>query len=204
MRHCALRTFRNELRKGREKLYGIQIWVALPKQYEETDPDFAHYPADLLPKIDGEGKIVRIIAGSLFGKTSPVQTFSQLFYADAAVERGASLVLSDDYEERAIYLLEGDIEIHGQKFEPGRLLVFSSGDEITIKGISPARFVLSAENCSTARVTSGGTLSQARARGSSKPNRIGRAPGSRRFQVIPSLSRFPGDRRRSDVQIWFG
>ena len=132
----------NELRKGREKLYGIQIWVALPKQYEETDPDFAHYPADLLPKIDGEGKIVRIIAGSLFGKTSPVQTFSQLFYADAAVERGASLVLSDDYEERAIYLLEGDIEIHGQKFEPGRLLVFSSGDEITIKGISAARFVL--------------------------------------------------------------
>ena len=132
----------NELRKGREKLYGIQIWVALPKQYEETDPDFAHYPADLLPKIDGEGKIVRIIAGSLFGKTSPVQTFSQLFYADAAFERGASLVLSDDYEERAIYLVEGDIEIHGQKFEPGRLLVFSSGDEITIKGISPARFVL--------------------------------------------------------------
>ena len=51
-------------------------------------------------------------------------------------------MLSDDYEERAIYLLEGDIEIHGQKFEPGRLLVFSSGDEITIKGISPARFVL--------------------------------------------------------------
>ena len=132
----------NELRKGREKLYGIQIWVALPKQYEETDPDFTHYPADLLPKIDGEGKIVRIIAGSLFGKTSPVQTFSQLFYADAAVERGASLVLSEDYEERAIYLLEGDIEIHGQKFEPGRLLVFSSGDEITIKGISAARFVL--------------------------------------------------------------
>jgi redox-sensitive bicupin YhaK (pirin superfamily) len=131
-----------ELRKKRQKLYGIQIWVALPKQYEETDPDFTHYPADLLPQIDGEGKTVRIIAGSFFGKASPVRTFSKLFYADAAFEPGASLLLNDDYRERAIYLLQGDVDIHGQRFESGRLLVFSSGDEITIKALSAARFVL--------------------------------------------------------------
>ena len=74
----------NELRKRRQKLSGIQIWVALPKQYEEMAPDFTHYGAGLLPQIDGEGKTVRIIAGSLFGKASPVKTLSQLFYADAA------------------------------------------------------------------------------------------------------------------------
>ena len=132
----------NELRKRRHKLYGIQIWVALPKQYEETDPDFTHYAADLLARIDGEGKTVRVIAGSLLGKTSPVKTFSNLFYADAALNSGASLLLNNEYEERGIYLLEGDVEIHGQTFEPGRLLVFSSGDEITIKAESAARFVL--------------------------------------------------------------
>jgi redox-sensitive bicupin YhaK (pirin superfamily) len=132
----------NELRKRRQKLYGIQIWVALPKQYEEMDPDFTHYAADLLPRIDGEGKTVRIIAGSLFGKASPVKTLSQLFYADAAVDSGASLLLNNDYDERGIYLLEGDVDIHGQRFEPGRLLVFSSGDEITIKAVSAARFVV--------------------------------------------------------------
>jgi redox-sensitive bicupin YhaK (pirin superfamily) len=132
----------NELRKRRQKLSGIQIWVALPKQYEEMDPDFTHYAADLLPQIDGEGKTVRIIAGSLFGKASPVKTLSQLFYADAAVDSGASLLLNNDYDERGIYLLEGDVDIHGQRFEPGRLLVFSSGDEITIKAVSAARFVL--------------------------------------------------------------
>ena len=113
----------NELRKRRQKLSGIQIWVALPKQYEEMAPDFTHYGADLLPQIDGEGKTVRIIAGSLFGKASPVKTLSQLFYADAAVDSGASFLLNNDYAERGIYLLEGDVDIHGQRFAPGRLLV---------------------------------------------------------------------------------
>jgi redox-sensitive bicupin YhaK (pirin superfamily) len=131
-----------ELRKRRQKLYGIQIWVALPKQHEETAPDFTHYAAEVLPQIDGEGKTVRIIAGSLFGKASPVKTLSPLFYADAALDSGASFLLNNDYDERGIYLLEGDVDIHGQRFEPGRLLVFSSGDEITIKAVSAARFVV--------------------------------------------------------------
>ena len=132
----------NELRKRRQKLSGIQIWVALPKQHEEIDPDFTHYAAGSLPQIEGEGKTVRIIAGSLFGKESPVKTLSRLFYADAALDAGASLLLNNDYNERGIYLLEGDVDIHGQRFEPGRLLVFSSGDEITIKAVAAARFVL--------------------------------------------------------------
>jgi len=132
----------NELRKRRQKLSGIQIWVALPKQHEEIDPDFTHYAAGSLPRIEGEGKTVRIIAGSLFGKESPVKTLSRLFYADAALDAGASLLLNNDYNERGIYLLEGDVDIHGQRFEPGRLLVFSSGDEITIKAVAAARFVL--------------------------------------------------------------
>ena len=85
---------------------------------------------------------MRIIAGSLFGTASPVKTFSELFYADAALDSGASLLLNNDYDERGIYLLEGDVEVHGQRFEPGRLLVFSSGDEITIKAVSAARLVL--------------------------------------------------------------
>jgi redox-sensitive bicupin YhaK (pirin superfamily) len=101
-----------------------------------------HYAADSLPQIDGGGKTVRVIAGSFFGKASPVKTFSKLFYADAAFDPGASLVLDNEHEERGIYLLEGNVEIHGQTFEPGRLLVFSSGDEITIKGVSAARMVL--------------------------------------------------------------
>jgi len=132
----------NELRKQRQKLYGIQIWVALPKQYEETDPDFTHYAAELLPQVEGEGKTVRVIAGSLFGKASPVKTFSKLFYGDTVCRPGASLLLDNEHEERGIYLLEGIVEIAGQTFEPGRLLVFSSGDKVRVKARSAARLLL--------------------------------------------------------------
>ena len=131
-----------ELRKQRQKLYGIQIWVALPRHHEETEPDFTHYAAGSLPVIEGEGKTVRVIAGSLFGKASPVKTYSALFYGDASLQPGASLSLDKQYHERAIYLLEGSVEIAGQPFEPGRLLVFSSGDEITVKASSTARLLL--------------------------------------------------------------
>jgi redox-sensitive bicupin YhaK (pirin superfamily) len=131
-----------ELRKRRQKLYGIQIWVALPKQHEETEPDFAHYAAESLPLIEDDGTSVRVIAGSLFQKTSPVKTFSSLFYADAVLQAGVQLSLGADHEERAIYLLEGMVEVGGQLFEPGRLLVFSSGDEILVKADTTARLLL--------------------------------------------------------------
>jgi redox-sensitive bicupin YhaK (pirin superfamily) len=131
-----------ELRKQRQNLYGIQIWVALPKRYEETEPDFSHYADASLPVIEGEGKNVRVIAGSLFGKSSPVKTFSALFYADATLQAGASLSLGNEYEERAIYILEGTVEVAGQPFEAGRLLVFSSGDVIAVEAKIATRILL--------------------------------------------------------------
>ena len=129
----------SELRKRRQKLYGIQIWVALPREREETEPDFTHYPAASLPVSESEGATVRVIAGNFRGRTSPVKTFSALFYADAVLQRGASLTLENAYEERAIYLLEGSVAIREQVFEPGRLLVFSPGDEIAVSAASNAR-----------------------------------------------------------------
>ena len=132
----------SELRKQRQKLYGIQIWVALPKQKEETDPDFTHYAAASLPVIEGEGKSVRVIAGSLFGERSPVKSYSALFYADAILRPGATLALDKEYAERAIYLVEGAVEIAGQTFEAGRLLVFSAAETIAVKAASAVRLLL--------------------------------------------------------------
>lgn len=131
-----------ENRKQREKLFGIQIWVALPKRYEETEPDFTHYQYTTLPVIDGEGKTVRVIAGSLFGKTSPVKTLSVLFYADATLQPGALVSIAPEHQERTVYVLDGSVDIGGQLFESGRLLVFAPGDRITIKATSASRMLL--------------------------------------------------------------
>jgi redox-sensitive bicupin YhaK (pirin superfamily) len=124
------------------KMFGIQSWVALPQAAEEAAPDFHHHRAGALPLIEAEGKRVRIIAGSLYGKTSPVRTFSEMFYADAALAAGARLPLPAGHEERAIYIADGTIDIAGDNFEAGRLLVFRPGDEITVAALTPSRLLL--------------------------------------------------------------
>ncbi len=128
-------------RSGR-KIWGIQSWVALPAAAEEVAPDFFHHRGETLPSIAAEGKHARVIAGSLFGETSPVRTFSDMFYADVALAAGAKVPLPADHEERAIYIAGGAIEIAGDRFEEGRLLVFRPGDEITVTALAPSRLLL--------------------------------------------------------------
>lgn len=130
------------LRTAAHDTYGLQLWVALPKQHEETAPRFAHHGAAELPSMEGDGVRARIIAGSVFGRTSPVETFSDLFYADAAIEPGARLALDAAHEERAAYLLEGTAEVGGTVFEPGRLLVFAPGRETVIAAPRGAKLVV--------------------------------------------------------------
>ncbi|MGD9980006.1 MAG: pirin family protein [Hyphomonadaceae bacterium] len=131
-----------ELRATGSPIAGIQSWAALPEAHEESEPFFKHHAGSELPVIEEGGKIVRVIAGALYGKTSPVQTYSEMFYADAQLSAGASLPLGAEHEERGLYLVSGEIEIAGERFEKGRLLIFRPGDAITILALSPARFML--------------------------------------------------------------
>ena len=124
------------------KVFGIQSWVALPKQHEETAPAFDHVEAHKLPVIDERGISARIIAGSLYGATSPVKTHSDLFYADVQMAAGTALPLPVEHEERGAYVAEGQVEVAGQVFEEGRLLVFRPGDAITLRARTNARLML--------------------------------------------------------------
>jgi redox-sensitive bicupin YhaK (pirin superfamily) len=131
-----------EHRAGGEHLHGLQCWVALPAGDEEMAPAFNHIGGALLPVVAGEGKTVRVVAGKLFGASSPVATLSDTIFADVTLAAGASLPLDADYEERAIYIVSGEIEIAGDRFTEGRLLVFKPGDRITVKALGDARLVL--------------------------------------------------------------
>jgi redox-sensitive bicupin YhaK (pirin superfamily) len=129
-------------RKSGQRVGGMQSWVALPRALEETAPTFQHYAAENLPVVTDHGLTARVIAGDAFGKRSPVTTLSDWFYVDLILDAGKSAPLDPDYEERAIYIVSGAIEIAGETFEAPQLLVFRPGDRITIKAISPARMML--------------------------------------------------------------
>ncbi len=123
-------------------MFGLQCWVALPAAHEETDPAFVHYPANRFPAIHGEGKRVRVLVGSAYGATSPVATLWDTLYIDAELADGARLPVDADVEERAIYIAEGSVAIHGDVFEPGRLLALRPGDAITVVSVGPSRIVI--------------------------------------------------------------
>jgi hypothetical protein len=131
-----------EARTAGAKLFGIQTWVALPKHAEETAPAFAHHGMSDLPLVENEGTTVRLVLGQLYGKSSPVRTFTEMFYADAALAAGARLPLDASHEERGIYIVEGRIEVAGDRFDEAQLLVFRPGDPITVTARTPARLML--------------------------------------------------------------
>lgn len=131
-----------EVKAHGSQLYGMQTWVALPRQHEETEPDFAHHKETELPVIAGDGAQARIVIGSLFGASSPVRTLSDMFFVEARLTAGATLPLDADYDERALYILSGEIEIAGDRFPAGQLLVFRPGDRLTIRAVEDARFAL--------------------------------------------------------------
>ena len=131
-----------ERRKAGETLFGIQTWVALPEHAEDTAPAFEHAPMDKLPFLEGEGKQVRLILGSLYGEKAPVKTFSDMFYADAVLFEGAKLALTTEHEDRGIYVANGEIGIAGETYAEGQMLVFRPGDEITVTATRDARLVL--------------------------------------------------------------
>jgi redox-sensitive bicupin YhaK (pirin superfamily) len=129
-------------KQATRNLFGIQAWVALPKADEEMAPVFAHHGADELPRITGEGKRVRLIMGSAYGARSPVEFPHESLYAEAVLAPGAVLPLDPDYDERAVYVASGEIDVAGTRFEAGRLLVFKPGDRISILATAQSRLML--------------------------------------------------------------
>lgn len=126
-------------RQQGQRLFGLQMWVGLPRDHEETDPGFTHYGLDAQPVIEGEGVRAQVVAGTLFGKTSSVRTLSPLFFGDLRLQGGAAVVLAAEHAERAAYLSEGKLEVDGQIYAPGQLLVFAAGLPVTLRAPGGAR-----------------------------------------------------------------
>jgi redox-sensitive bicupin YhaK (pirin superfamily) len=123
-------------------LHGLQCWIAMPTKDEEIAASFAHHDQADLPIVNAEGANVRIVAGTLFGQHSPVRTLSETLFADATLALGATLPFDAQAEERALYIVSGEVDIAGDRFGAGQLLVFRPGDPIAITAASEARVVL--------------------------------------------------------------
>jgi redox-sensitive bicupin YhaK (pirin superfamily) len=121
-------------------MHGLQTWVALPREDEGTEPFFEHHPAATIPQIDRDGVQLRVIAGSAFGHTAPARTFSPLFYVVAEFAPGGRLQMPEEYAERAVYALHGELVLDGETIPVGCMAVLQPGiaGELLARGAARA------------------------------------------------------------------
>src|SRR6218665_197885 len=102
----------------------IQTWVALPEKDEESNPTFKNYKQNELPVVTDDGLWMRLIAGEAFGVKSNVSTLSPLFYLHVALKPFSKTGLPQNYTERAIYIVNGSVEIDHIVYHAKQMVVF--------------------------------------------------------------------------------
>jgi redox-sensitive bicupin YhaK (pirin superfamily) len=124
------------------RLHGIQSWLALPTDQEETEPSFIHYDTTALPALTLNGCDVRVIMGTAYGQTSPVLTHSPTLYFEAWLPPGAELALPTTARERAVYVVSGNVSIAGRPYAEGTLAVAREGADVRLRADAESRVMV--------------------------------------------------------------
>jgi redox-sensitive bicupin YhaK (pirin superfamily) len=174
------------------RLGGLQLWVALPRAAEDCEPSFEHYAAASLPSADEAGARLRVLAGSLWGLSSPVKTSSPSFYADVRLEPGAVVSVPANFPERAAYVAEGSLEVGLAKFTATQLVVFRPRAEVLLRALEPTRLLLlGGEPLDGPRFLHWNFVSSRRerleqAKADWRAHRFARVPNERTYVPLPS------------------
>lgn len=115
------------------RLHGIQAWMALPREQQECDPEFIHYPPDELPGFDRDGVSIRVISGEIAGYRSPVKQQVPTLYLECRLRAGATLDLPDSYDEIGAYLVSGELSIGETVVAERRMAVAAAGETLRLQ-----------------------------------------------------------------------
>jgi len=130
------------LRDVRFVNHGLQLWTALPVQHEEMEPAFSHTPADAIPEVSVGDARVRVLVGEAFGAHSPVPALSRTLYLDVWLPAGGRMELPALVPQRALYLVEGDVDIAGEALPLREMAVLQPGAPAPLFTHAGARLVL--------------------------------------------------------------
>lgn len=121
-------------------LNGLQCWVALPENKTEMEPSFSHINRSQLPYIHLEKVLMRLIAGEAYNYTSPVKTYSPMFYLDAITEVGALVERPCGMAQTACYIMTGKLKIGESIFDAGDFVMLEN--ETSLETIENSRYFL--------------------------------------------------------------
>lgn len=130
----------DDIRNQSANVEGMQVWLALPTQFEDCKPAFDHYSSVDIPEYRSPGLTARILIGCAFGKSSPVKTASVTTYLDIKISAGMKYQPEFAAQEIAIYTLDDSVAIDGEDIPAFHLAILDAGSQITTEKIS--RFIL--------------------------------------------------------------
>ncbi|MGY2289720.1 pirin family protein [Pseudomonas sp. SDO528_S397] len=123
-------------------LHGLQVWLASPRAHEQGLGHYSHHPAASLPVSDSLGVQIRLIAGNGFCLESPVPVLSPTLYAEVQMQTATTLLIPDEHEERAVYVLAGDAQLEGEPLELHSLVVLPKGQSLSLFAESECHLVI--------------------------------------------------------------
>lgn len=123
-----------ELRNGINHIvHGYQIWVALPKEIEDIEPQFDFFSASDIPSWDMDACSLKLIAGTAFGKTAPLIGYSPLFMVDILANDQTELDVRHQLQgEVAFVVVKGTIQIDGESIEAGQMCISTTDNACSI------------------------------------------------------------------------
>ncbi|MCQ2993570.1 pirin family protein [Pseudomonas syringae] len=131
-----------DLMSSGSRMHGLQVWLASPKPHEQGEGHYSLHPAISLPVTDNPGIQIRMIAGTGFCLTSPVPVLSPTIYAELHMQNATTLLIPDEHEERALYVLSGEASVDGEAVEARTLVVLEPGKEVNLCAESECHAVL--------------------------------------------------------------
>ncbi len=129
-------------RASGQRLHGIQAWIALPEEEQESAPLFDHQDKAALPTFAENGAQVTVIAGEAFGRTAPTRVFSPTLYLEVILSEGGQLPLPTGHEERAIYVVDGTVRLGPEAVAPHTMAIVPQGADVTLNADGPARVMV--------------------------------------------------------------
>ena len=115
-------------------LHGLQTWVALPHESEQTGPSFEHAGRADLPTDSFGRSHIRLAVGTGWGMESPVVGSSPLVLAEVRLDDDSPVPISTTHAEIAVTSVHGDITVNGERIDPGQLAVLDTTRALTIAG----------------------------------------------------------------------
>lgn len=129
-------------RASGQRMHGIQVWIALPRQDEDMAPQFAHHGADALPEIERGGARMRLILGAAYGLKSPVKVRGDMVYIHAEAPAGSAFELPSGHGELAVYVVSGAIETAGEPVKDGCMAVYGAGESPVVRATADSRLMI--------------------------------------------------------------